>query len=265
MKILPLLKRFKKITVGLYKDLHKYFIILPPGLMVLQDSNEAWYLRDNIIMHALGAINGEFYTNSKEALEYYIAKGKTLFECDVTLTQDGIPVLTHNAIQTDLAGFKTTLGKFTVLTLNDLVEYIQKNKNLYFILDIKDNYYREICSYLVNTTSKDILKHFIIQAGTVTTVKTIRKIFDFQIHWNFSVDGNLNRLLAFVIKNNIHTCSVAYKSIKNNKTLKYINKYNLKTFAYTVNNTELATQLINKGCYGIMSDELLKLERDYHV
>lgn len=260
LSISRVIKRIQKVLLGLYKDLHKYFILLPPGLNPLTDEANAWYSEERVIMHGFGRYNSQTYTNSKEALMKHIALGNKIYECDVTLTNDGIPVLSHDDINCDSESFKKRKKSYTRLTLAELVEIAKQNENLYFILDIKDGLYKKICLYLKEIADESVLKHFIIQAGTKKHFKIIKSIYDFKIHWNFSVDGNLNRLLCFCIKNGIHSCSVADKNIKNEKTLKYINKYNLKAYAYCVNDTARAHQLIKYGCNGIMTDDLVTLE-----
>ena len=45
--------------------------------------------------HALGGINGQAYTNSKEAIENSYKKGMKLFEVDIKLTSDEKLVCVH--------------------------------------------------------------------------------------------------------------------------------------------------------------------------
>jgi hypothetical protein len=52
---------------------------------------------NNIISHAMGEIDGHYYTNSLEAFQYsYYNKGSRVFEVDFELTLEGILVARHD-------------------------------------------------------------------------------------------------------------------------------------------------------------------------
>lgn len=48
------------------------------------------------IAHALGSIDGNVYTNSREAMISSIAKGYKYLEVDIDSTSDGIYIATHD-------------------------------------------------------------------------------------------------------------------------------------------------------------------------
>lgn len=257
--MVKLLKKIKKNIVGIYNDIFKYIYFEPRGLNVLVDDNNAWYLKNSIIPHAMGNIENKNYTNSKEALENILAKNIFISEVDVCLTSDKIPVCSHELkenINYEIFVNSKIDNEFSPLSLAMLVDYMRKFSDLHILLDIKHLQEEFVVKWILKNAG-DVIDRFIIQVASPKVYKKIIKIHKFKyFHYNFSVDGNVNKNLKFVVKNNIHTCSVAIKNVKNKNTLKYLNKYNVKTFVYTVNTKELMTKLINKGAYGIMTDNI---------
>ena len=253
------LKKIRKNILGIYSDIFKYIYFEPIGLQRLVDEENAWYLKNNIIPHAMGAISGKSYTNSKEALENILTRGFCITEVDISLTSDKIPVCVHEL--SDNVTFEIFMNskienKFSPLSLEMLVNYVRENPKLYILLDIK-HLQEEVVARWIKENANDVANRFIIQISSPSIYKKIIKIYKFKyFHYNFSVDGNVNKNLKFVVKNNIFTCSVATKNIKSEKTLKYLNKYNVKTFIYTVNAQEQMHLLFRKGVYGIMTDNI---------
>ena len=77
------------------------FVLLISITLYINYSNEREerYIRtiksSRYMAHALGGIDGENYTNSKEALESSYNKGIRLFEVDINLTADDKLVCVH--------------------------------------------------------------------------------------------------------------------------------------------------------------------------
>lgn len=250
-------KRLRKIVSGLYRDIFKYIYFEPFGLKPLKNNSDDWFNKYKIIPHAMGGINEDTYTNSLEAFEQSVKNGFNTMEIDVCMTKDHIPVLCHNDVsELTFQDFMTSKidNKYTPMSLEMLINAMKNNSELIAILDIKNKQEVEVTKYL-KSNATDIIDRFVIQIPSVKAFKDITKIHRFKyFHYNFSVDGNVNYHLGFVVKNNIPTCSVAIKSIKNAKTLRYLNKYGVKVFSYTVNTQELYDNLKEKGCYGIITD-----------
>ncbi len=140
--------------------------------------------KNRYMAHALGGIDGENYTNSKEALESNYNKGIRLFEVDINLTADGKIVCVHgwkksdyekkigikynseNSIMT-YEKFKNVKikDKYTTMGFDDLVSYMKKYKDIYVMLDIGSKTYEEtkkIYSEILNVTqNKNILDRLI--------------------------------------------------------------------------------------------------------
>lgn len=252
-----MIKKIKKNIKGIYHDIFKY-VFIPPFWMKPLEDDICWYNNVEPVAHALGTIDGVNYTNSKEAFQNSINRNVRYFETDVIFTKDGIPVLSHE-IDPD-TNFETFINtkikdKYTPLSLSNFIEYMDKNPNISVMFDIKGSDAKKLAQWL----KENALRHkerFSIQVGYKKDFKEIIKIYPFQIHWNFSIDGNVNYRLAFLVKNNIKTASVSINQIKSAKTLHYLNKFNIKPIVYTVNSKEIADKMLSWGCKGYITDNL---------
>lgn len=102
------------------------------------------------VAHALGSIDGQPYTNSKEAFELSYQSGFRVFEVDLVLLKDGTVFGAHDnhekhyslnksfleATQDELLD-KQYLGKYTPLTGNQLLDLLEKYPDIYLIADPK--------------------------------------------------------------------------------------------------------------------------------
>lgn len=253
-----MIKKIIKNIKGIYNDIYKYIYFCPLDLKPIPENKDAWFINNKVVPHALGTVDNLPYTNSKEALEKSLEKGILVLETDVCLTKDSIPVLSHETVSNiTFEEFMSTKinGKYTPLSLEDLFNYMRLNEKLHFMLDFKDSNI-----YILNYAKKhavDLLDRFIIQVSTKKDYKKVMALHKFKyIHYNFSVDGNLNMNLGFVVRNNIQTCSVSTRNIKNAHSLKYLNKFNVKVFAYTINDKNIAEKLYSYGVDGIITDLL---------
>ena len=112
--------------------------------------------------HALGGINGQAYTNSKEAIENSYKKGMKLFEVDIKLTSDeklvcvhgwskkdyeerlGITYNNENRVMSYEQFINTKIkGKYTTMSFEDLIKYMKKYNDIYVMLDIGRKLYDE--------------------------------------------------------------------------------------------------------------------------
>lgn len=104
-----------------------------------------------LIAHAGGAIDGNVYTNSLEALETAAANGYRYIEFDFLFTSDSVLVAAHSWSDFNrMTGFEEwgdsapTLsefrsrrihGRYTPMTANGVYEYFRDNDNLFLVVD----------------------------------------------------------------------------------------------------------------------------------
>ena len=103
-------------------------------------------LENNLfIAHAGGAINGDVYTNSKEAFEETVSDGFNIAEADIMPTSDGDYVLCHqiqNITDENITSFTLSeflsmklCSKYTPLSLEQFLAFA-KTKNLTCVLHV---------------------------------------------------------------------------------------------------------------------------------
>lgn len=193
-----IVKKFMPFLIGQFKNYNlinkillciSIFLILIFGLFYYNYFNISEYkdaINGNIYMaHALGGIDGNTYTNSKEAIENTYNKGVRLFEVDVELTSDDKLVCVHGWNKED---YENKLGleydennnimayekfinskiknKYTTLGFDNFVEYMKKYDDIYVMIDIGRKSYedtKKIYTEIFKTTQdKDILNRMIV-------------------------------------------------------------------------------------------------------
>ena len=113
-------------------------------------------IEQNDIIHAAGRIEGGDgnvydYTDSIEALENCLANGKKVLEIDFKDTTDGVLICAHrwnmltdpdgnspeDAISSGEASKCRVAGQFTLMTAEDVAEYMREDEDLYIVTDMK--------------------------------------------------------------------------------------------------------------------------------
>lgn len=233
----------------------------------MKAKQERWYSKSHIIRHAGGEINGQFYTNSCEALEQSLRQGNYLIEMDFSLTQDGYVVLSHDNLVEKGVMYEDFMNGskqgITVMDLNILLEYLYQNKNLYIIFDCKYNQQMEILKLLVEECSnkKELLNRFIIQFYYYCDLIQIKQISSFQ-NYLFTLYAselsiyNSRNIIKFCLKNGIDVVTMPKRWAKNKNSIRLFCKYGLKVWVHTVNDIEEAKKYHSLGVYGVYSDLL---------
>lgn len=159
-----------------------------------------WYDENKVVIHALGAIEGKTYTNSKEALENSFLKGNRVFECDMILTADQKLVACHdwgldmqegisgNNIPTKEVFMNTKIyGKYTPLSIDEVVIFMKDHKDVYIVTDTKaaeGDYYRIEFQEMVNAANaygcEEVLDRFVIQIYHAYMYGDIQEIYPFK-------------------------------------------------------------------------------------
>ena len=102
------------------------------------------------VAHAMGRIDGHAYTNSRDAFEASFSAGFRLYEVDLLRLRDGRVIAAHDRTEhwlglkkrfrdatiEDVRG-KKWMGKYDLLTADDLIALLTEHRDVYFILDTK--------------------------------------------------------------------------------------------------------------------------------
>lgn len=118
-------------------------------------SQDIWSALPNLIAHGGGSIDGYIYTNSKEAVKLSLDKGFQFIELDISFTSDGQMVMVHDwELFNSSSGYpekgdsvptlnefrsRKIYGRYTPLTISDVVELMQWNENWFFVSDKFDD------------------------------------------------------------------------------------------------------------------------------
>jgi glycerophosphoryl diester phosphodiesterase len=100
------------------------------------------------VAHALGAIDGNYYTNTLEAFEDGYRLGFRVFECDLVLLADGSVLVAHDKHEqkygmsitfgdAEAADIPKTYKGRTVMFERDLLRLVDAHPDVYMILDTK--------------------------------------------------------------------------------------------------------------------------------
>ena len=237
------------------------------------------WTKNKYIAHALGGIDGKAYTNSPQALEYNYKKGFKVFELDLDFSSDDELIAWHSfdkeslkkmGISEKYASKKPTLaefkklksyGKYNTMTFKDAVSYMEKYKDIYMIIDLKqadDSKVRKLYKKIVEEASPEVLDRIIPQVYRESTYNEIIKIYNFKssaftCYTMKKIDENqitnfcaINGIKVLVIEGRFYTNSLMEKC-KTRGIKLYMNTYNDKN---EVNSYK------KKGAHGFFTDFL---------
>lgn len=233
---------------------------------VREHSANAWYTNARLIMHACGGIDGLDYTNSREALDSTLEKGHRLVEVDFTFSSDGMPVCVHSWSNLDSDSvmdyntFKShkIYGKYTTLTAEDILDYMERFPDLYIVLDTKDSMPELVRSLVSFNAPGDVMERFIIQVYAAGEKKQILDLYPFPEE-NFLFTAYLlgNRpgyIMSICYDEDISVVTLPYSWLSGN--WHYFFDKNFVVFAHTVNRPDEMKQLFSAGIHGVYTDFL---------
>lgn len=236
--------------------------------------------REQIVAHAMGEVDNISYTNSLEAFEYNYNNGIRIFEVDLVMTSDNHLVLRHywNEKELNKNNFskKLTLkefndskilGKYTPIDLEKLLVLLETNKDVYFILDIKETDREvvkrcfEYISEKLKSENIEIVNRLIPQVLNPEMYYDAKKIIDFPLIYyglyTTNVKEEEERIINFVEKEKIFAVSMWDYSY-NDKFAKRLKDLGAKIYIHTINSKEDAIKFLEKGVDGIYTDIIKK-------
>lgn len=257
---------------------------------VCNTNDNKWYDQYHVVAHALGAIDGYDYTNTKEAFEYHYSQGTRVFEIDLQQTSDGKFALVHEWDQyhdklidvecswiVDSTTFKENLiyGKYTPLLLDDILSFTQEYCDVYWIIDSKtfdivstQAFYESFIEQVSSVDGK-LLSHFIPQAYSPDIYNEIDSFeaFDDIIFtlYAYYADHDGWQAYEFIKEKNITVVVMhmnddwAIRVIEDIRDYAYYDNYleNLRIYIHTIDDFNTADYIVNQeGFDGIYSDEI---------
>lgn len=241
---------------------------------------------NSYIAHALGEVDGQSYTNSKEAIENTLSKGVKLLEVDVKLTSDGKLACVHGWTKKDYEG-KLGLtynkensimtydefmnikikNKYTTMSFEDLVNYMKEYSDIYVMIDIGRKSYDEtlqIYEEILNITNdKKVLNRLITGGHTTDMISAEKEVYDFKLinlYWSGDkLEEGLNtkeKFAEYCLKNNITSLSVSYANYSE-ELVEYMKEKGIIVYVFTVNDEETAKELLKSGVDIVGTDTLI--------
>lgn len=242
-------------------------------------SRPQWYDNNRVVIHALGEIDGHAYTNSSEALEKSHSMGNTIFECDFSLTSDDKLVACHdwdtgfqegfsedNIPTKDLFMQVKILGKYTPVSIDEIVRFMEENQEVYIITDTKyaeAEYYnlqfQEIVDTAIKGDCEEILKRFIIQIYHPYMYEDINNIYQFDNYiytlYQEGYRGDTQEMEEYAMFCRQHDIDVITMNAEyySDELLDICDRYELQLFVHTVNDEEMKKSFLEKKV-GIYTD-----------
>ncbi|MBR6388548.1 MAG: hypothetical protein IKS15_00290 [Opitutales bacterium] len=245
----------EKLLYKLRCKIDNVFYIPSRSFRPLADEPEKWYFKTKKIAHALGAVGGKAYTNSISAFNQSYEKGAKTFEADVSFTKDSVAVLSYDSVEE----FLHSQIKGKVHTLSEFAEFIPPD--VFIILDIKDGVRaKDAANVLLKSAPPEKLGQFVFQITSSRQFCEVKEVWGGfnNFLYNFGLDGNPNTAIKFLLENKIHAASVAKRWALKPGKLKHLLRYNIKCFAFTINDAALERELLERrGIWGIFTDNLL--------
>lgn len=252
--------------------------------------NYAWVKENRWIAHALGGVDGNAYTNSKEALEKSYKRGLRVMEADFSMTSDNKLVLFHSFSAGDLSNLgmpvawakkpptekefleKKILNKYTTMNFEALANYMKAHKDMYLVVDLKINEikevekaYKEIVK-ISNKVDKSILNRIIPQIYYEQMYKPIMNIYDFKsmIYTTYRLEElEVNKVVDFSYEHGIKIVAADKFNYSNELTTKLVDR-GISLYMFTYNDEDQVNSLRNSYVGGFYTDFLPKkdIERD---
>ncbi|MBA4686421.1 MAG: glycerophosphodiester phosphodiesterase [Candidatus Galacturonibacter soehngenii] len=238
----------------------------------------SWAKENNLIAHAFGGISGTTYTNSLDAFKFNYSNGFKIFEVDLVLSSDDHLVLKHDwsslvsqmlkqEISADkqdkalsLSEFKTMKihGWMEPLSFEDVIEIMDKDKDIYIVTDTKDIPTDELFGQIVELVSKydiNILKRIIPQIYNEEMYYQIKEIYNFDsyIYTLYQTSSGDDEVISFMKENNLKVVTAPTFRMTEEFASK-LNENNIYIYVHTINAAPEIKFFKNIGVYGFYTD-----------
>lgn len=236
------------------------------------------------IMHAMGAIDGEVYSNCKEAFEQNYARGHRFFEADFSYTKDNYIVLWHNWNKNQINS-GTKLGtvptraqfeqmkiydKYTSLTLEGLLELMDDYPDAYIFMDTKltdtddvKKQYKTIVSTAESMGLKHVLDRMVVMIYNKSMYSTIKGVYPFKQYVYMMYKAYKKQPTKAQVESVASFCEVNaidYISMWDywwkEEFMEIANAHGLEVNLHTISSAEDAQKFIEQGVSLITSDYL---------
>jgi len=249
------------------------------------------FLKTKLISHAMGEIEGHYYTNSLEAfLNSYYSKGSRVFEVDFELTLEGILVARHDwrvsyaehlrqTPETPIDNKPWTYDyfmkqsinkKYTPLDINGIIQLLIFYPDITIVTDTKHldpvNIKKQF-SQIIKSAHYDpaILNRIIPQIYNQEMLTTVNNVYKFEniIYTLYSSPDNTEQVLNFVKDNVNQIKAVTIPSSRVNRNfIDKLHNLNVSVYTHPIWNIEKLIYFYKMGVDGFYSATISKKEMD---
>lgn len=240
------------------------------------------WLQSSLVAHAGGAIREKnyisFYTNSLEALKQNYSLGHRVFELDFYLTSDGKLAAVHDWTQfgnkdgialssEEWKQFKTfgspeTEGRYNTMTIDDVLDQMVINKDMYLVTDTKSmeipeeemmKQFQEIYRAAISRDS-ELLNRIIPQIYSRDMYDKISTIFEYPnvIYTLYASGDTEEEVLDFVTNHkNIKAITISTGDGRFNEDFfSRLHAFDKKVFTHTIHTYDELTRFKTVGVDG---------------
>lgn len=236
----------------------------------MEHTGKEWYNNTRLIYHAGGGIDGLTYSNAKEAMEMCMKQGHYVIEMDFSFTSDNHLVCVHEWQDIGDLWSPCTLdeylnlkiyGRYTPLTAEDIIQYMEENPDLHIVIDTKgDNV--AVVAELVRLADNqyDVINRFIIQLYYDGQKQKMNEIYPFpDENFLFTLykfnPGRYEEIMKICYDEDIRVITVGIKAWSQEVVDEFLKK-GFIVFEHTPNRMDWAQESMDKGIQGIYTDFL---------
>jgi glycerophosphoryl diester phosphodiesterase len=218
---------------------------------------------EHVVMHALGGIDQNDYTNSREAFILHYQRGRRIFEIDFVLNKEKKLLAVHDiedaeSLSMDDFKNKKVLGKYSPLVLDDMLKLLKDYPEAKLIIDMKSDFIGSYLVFIQEALAYDpeILDRIIPQIYHGYELSELDKLYEFKniIYTLYKDATSAKKIVEFGKANpriQIITLSKGWFSKQLASSLHDIGK---QVFVHTVNKVEEIDYCIDNGADGIYTD-----------
>ena len=238
------------------------------------------WTKNKYIAHAMGGIDGKTYTNSYEAMVKSYQDGFKVFEVDLIEDKIGGLMACHSFSEKDMikmgmptsyatnrptaAEFKKQkiYGKYTTMTIDDILDYMRTHKDMYLVVDMKDKTtsgLRRNYNIVIDKARREgVLDRIIPQAYSTETFELLDSMYEFKsmILTCYSMeDVNSYYIADYCKRKGIGVLTVDGKKYSSN-LLSECKKKGIKMYMNTYNDQSTVNRYTGYGVSGFYTDFL---------
>lgn len=231
------------------------------------------WLQYPYIAHAMGGIDGNTYTNSREAFIRNYRAGHRVFEADLRLTRDGGLVAAHDLpvnedgkpmLEKEFRKYKVQ-DRYTSLTFKDIAKLMKKYPDMYLVTDTKEKDAALVVqqfAYIVDVANEidpEILTRIIPQIYNMEMLDTVMGVYNWNsmIYTLYALDDFSEKEVAdFAYQQGIGVVAT-YADRAQELFMHELYDRDIKVCIYTYNTPSEEAEWRQKGAAGLYTDFLV--------